>query len=392
MNFNKQMTPIHNDKQGTSFADLLERYEPEPLKQGQYVQGSILQIKDNVILVDVGAKRTAVVPPQDIIRLNEEDLEKLSVGDEVTLYVLRTPKGGEDLLTSLNKGLEKQDWVRAKVHQENKDLLELKVIGHNKGGLTVSFGHLHGFVPTSHIPELKHVRSQRKLTSLKAKRIDTLLSVKVIEADRKRRRLVFSATEALSEIRKLRLLELLLHEGQSMTGRITNLVKFGAFVDLGGIEGLIHISEIDWQHVKNPAEFLTPGEEVEVLIQSVNVEKERIQLSRKALLPSPWEQFAETHANGSLIDGIVTNVTNFGAFVLVAKGIEGLIHISEMRGTQNQTPQDVLSPGDTVLTRILNIDVERQRLSLSQRRISTNEETEWLWQRQNPTLGFDEEE
>lgn len=382
----------NNHDQNASFAELLTKYEPEPVERGQYVKGEILQIEENIIFADVDAKRTAVIPPQDLELLEEDDLAQLSVGDEVTLYVLRTPEGGEDLLVSLNKGLEQQDWLDAKEYLANEDLLELEVIGHNKGGLMVSFGHLRGFVPTSHVPQLHHIHNQRALTSQKAKLVGEDLPLKVIEVDRRRRRLVLSAKKAQKERRQQRLLELKLKEGETITGLITNLVKFGAFVELDGVEGLIHISEIAWQKDINPNDFLTPGEEVEVLIQSVDVDRERVSLSRKALLPSPWEQFDETHQAGDLMEGVVTNVTDFGAFTLITEGIEGLIHVSEMRGTRGAEPQDVLFPGDTVLVRILSIQPQKERLALSQRRVSQNEEMEWIWQRQQTAAMSAEEE
>ncbi|MEJ2747087.1 MAG: S1 RNA-binding domain-containing protein [Anaerolineae bacterium] len=386
-------THLNNDnKQDVSFAQLLKKYEPEPLHRGQYVQGEILQINEKTILADVDAKRTAVIPPQDIEKIEEEELGQLSVGDEVTLYVLRTPVGGEDLLVSLDKGRKQQDWSDAKACLADEKLLELEVIGHNKGGLMVMFGHLHGFVPTSHVPQLQHVYDKRQLASQKAKLVGTELPLKVIEVDRQNRRLVLSAKKAQKELRRQRLLELKLMEGQTITGRVTGLVKFGAFVDLDGIEGLIHISEIAWQKVEKPAEFLALGEEVDVLIKSVNVQQERISLSRKALLPSPWEQFAETHAPGDLVEAVVTNVVDFGAFALVANGIEGLIHISEMHGTRHAAPQEVLFAGDTILVRILKIQPQQERLALSQRRVSRNEEMEWTWQRQSAAALLNDEE
>jgi small subunit ribosomal protein S1 len=399
----KDKSAVHNQKQESarsddthqdiSFAELLKNYEPEPIYRGQYVKGEILQIEDNIILANVDAKRTAVVPPQDIEQIEEDHLAGLSVGDEVTLYVIRTPEGGEDLLVSLNKGLEQQDWMEAEEYLANKELLELEVIGHNKGGLLVEFGHLRGFVPTSHVPQLQSVYDQSKLSSQKNKLVGENLPLKVIEVDPQRKRLVLSAKKAQKEVRQQRLLALKLKEGETITGRVTSLVKFGAFVDLDGIEGLIHISEIAWQNVEKPADYLTPGEEVDVLIRSVDVEQERVSLSRKALLPSPWELLDQTHAPGDLVEGIVTNVTDFGAFMLITDGIEGLVHVSEMRGARGTAPQDILVPGDTVLVRILNIQPEKQRLALSQRRVSQNEEMEWIWQRQQTeVLPGDEEE
>lgn len=391
-NQEKEQPLINDTAQDISFAELLEEYEPEPVYRGQYVKGEILQIEENIILANVDAKRTAVIPPQDIEQIEESYLAELSVGDEVTLYVIRTPEGGEDLLVSLNKGLEQQDWIEAKEYLANEDLLELEVIGHNKGGLLVAFGHLRGFVPTSHVPQLQRVYNQRKLSSQKTKLIGEELPLKVIEVDPQRKRLVLSAKKAQKEVRQQRLLELKLQEGETITGQVTNLVKFGAFVDLDGVEGLIHISEIAWENVAKPGDFLSPGQEVEVLVRSVDVEKERVSLSRKALLPSPWELFDQTHAAGDLVEGVVTNVTDFGAFLLITEGIEGLVHVSEMHGGRSTAPQDVLLLGDTVLVRILRIQPEKQRLALSQRRVSQNEEMEWVWQRQQAAVQPGDEE
>ncbi|MFL7839720.1 MAG: S1 RNA-binding domain-containing protein, partial [Candidatus Promineifilaceae bacterium] len=167
---------------------------------------------------------------------------------------------------------------------------------------------------------------------------------------------------------------------------------FGAFIDLKGVEGLIHISEIAWEKVDDPVEYLKPGDEVEVEIMSVDIDRVRISLSRKALMPSPWELFEQRHNIDDLLEGVVTSVADFGAFVLVEDGIEGLVHVSEMNGTQEFSPQDILSSGDTVLVRILNIQPDQERLSLSQRRVSNDEEVQWIWQRQQDTTALVEDE
>jgi small subunit ribosomal protein S1 len=377
-----------------SFAELLDQYEPETLTQGQFIQGRLLQINRNVILADVDAKRTAVVPPTDLADLEEEELAELDVGDEVTLYVIRTPRGDEDLLVSLARGLEQKDWATAKEHLESEEPLELAVVGYNKGGLMVDFGHLQGFVPASHVPQLQNIHDHRALISRKGEMVGEKLLLKVIEVDRQRRRLILSAKKAQKEVRQQRLLELKLMEGETIQGRITNLVGFGAFVDLDGIEGLVHVSEIAWQHVDNPADFLALGEEIEVLIQSVETDRERVSLSRKALLPSPWAEFDRKHNEGDLVEGVVTSVVDFGAFALVSDDIEGLIHVSEMYGAHDFSPQDLLSPGDTVLARIIDIQPDRQRLGLSQRRVTEEEELQWIWRRQQTTQAavIDEEE
>jgi small subunit ribosomal protein S1 len=363
------------------FEKMLETHTPKPLHRGQTVEGEIIKLENNLAIVDVGAKRDAIVPPEEMDEVDEGFLESLDEGDNVYVYVIRTPLGDEELLVSLEKGLRQQDWERATEYLESQEVLDLRVIGKNKGGLLVEFGRLQGFVPNSHVPRLQRLRNQGALAGHKAEIVGEALLLKVIEVDRKRRRLVLSAKRAQKEVRQQRLEELKQQEGETITGRITNLVNFGAFVDLGGVEGLIHISEIAWQQVDKPADWLTPGEEVEVAILSVDIEKERISLSRKELLPNPWDTFDQAHEEGDLVEGVVTNVVDFGAFLMVEEGIEGLLHVSEMRGTQDFAPQDVLYPDDHVLVRILQIDPDRQRLSLSQRRVRQHEEIEWIRQR-----------
>lgn len=384
----------NNNQQEPSFEELLNDYTPEPLRRGQFVQGEILQIKDNVILADVDAKRTAIVPPQDLAQIEEALLQQLAVGDEVMLYVISTPSGDDDLLVSLNKGLEQQDWLAASEYLESEELLELEVIGHNKGGLMVAFGQLRGFVPASHVPQLRFLHNADRMISEKAKMVGQELPLKVIDVNPQRRRLVLSARKAQKELRRERLVELKAIEGDTITGRISNLVKFGAFVDLEGIEGLIHISEIAWHKVENPGDILRRGEMVEVMIQSVDIERERVSLSRRALLPSPWQLFAQTHEIGQLAEGVVASVVDFGAFVLIEDGIEGLLHVSEMRGTKDFAPQDVLVPGDLVLVRIVDIQPDLQRLALSQKRVGQTEEMEWTFRKEQQQLEAhrDEEE
>lgn len=365
-----------------SFADLLAEYEPQPLHRGQFISGEVIQIEHNVILADVDAKRTAVVPPQDLADVEEEILEQLSVGDEVPLYVLRTPRGDEDLLVSLYRGLEQEDWLLAKTHLNNEQPLKLKITGYNKGGLLAEFGSLKGFIPASHVPQLQGINNKKAILSRKVEFVGQELLLNVIEVDRQRSRLILSARKAQEERRQARLQELKQREGKSITGHITSLVSFGAFVDLNGLDGLIHISEIDWQNVDDPADCFSLGEEVKVRILSVDIDRGRVSLSRKVLLPSPWEAFAANQVPGNLVEGVVTSVTDFGAFVRVAEGVEGLLHASEMHGSKDFAPEDLLYPGDTVLVRILDIQPERQRLSLSQRQVSQKEELEWMQHKQ----------
>lgn len=368
-----------------SFQELLEDYAPVSVQKGQFIPGTVLKIDGSVLLADVAAKRTAVVPPQDLARLTEDDLNKISVGDEVMLYVIRTPVDDQELLVSIEKGLQHQDWLEAQDCLESSELLNLEVVGHNKGGLLVAFGRLRGFIPNSHVPALQRIHDAQALTSHKSRLVGQELPLKVIEVDRDRRRLVLSARAASDAVRSQRLAEMQEHEGKTLEGTVTGIVKFGAFVDLGGVEGLVHISEIAWQQVDRVSDFLTIGDTLEVKILAVDIEKGRISLSRKALLPSPWEEFATAHAVGDLLEAVVTSVVDFGAFAQVADGIEGLIHVSEMHGGRNNDPHDILHTGDTVLVRIISLEPDAQRLGLSQRRVSRDQELEYVWQKQAET-------
>ena len=368
------------------FADLLDSYEPIRPRQGQYLTGKIVSIDTNMILADVGAKRTAIVPPQDIANVDNRHLEELAAGDEIVLYVTQTPRGEEDLEVSFDRGLQYQDWIAAKALLESKAPVELLICGHNGGGLIVQFNSLRGFIPNSHLPNVQNLNDKQQRSQVKAQFVGSMLSVKAIEVDSSRRRLVFSAKHLKDERRKQRLLALKELEGEIIVGKISKLVDYGAFVSLDGAEGLLHISEIAWHSVKKPADVLAVGESLELLILSVDLERHRISLSRKALISNPFEQVAAQYQLGDLVEATITNVVDFGAFATILPGAEGLIHISEMYVERNAHPQEAIAPGDKVLTRIVRLQPERERIGLSQRQVSEQEEIEWIWQQQQIQL------
>jgi small subunit ribosomal protein S1 len=373
------MTKTNNNGDGLgAFANLLDEYEQLVPKRGQFLKGEVLRIEDDVLYVDVGAKRDAIVPYRDLDRFEDiEYIEGISRGDEIPVYVTRTPVGDEELLVSLKKGLEHNDWIRAEEVYEAETIEELTVVGHNKGGILVSFGHLEGFVPNSHIPSLRHAGyDKQKLAQKKAKMIGEKMAVKIIEVDLKRKRLVMSGKAAEKEARLEQLQSL--EEGQIVTGRVDNLVNYGAFIDLGQITGLLHISEIAWQQINHPADVLNAGDEIDVRIEQIDIERERIGLSRKVLLPSPWHEFSEKHQVGDLIEGQITGLVDFGAFVTLPSNIEGLVHVSEINLPVDASPTEVLQIGERVLVRIINIEPEEERIGLSLRRVSAAEEIDWL--------------
>lgn len=360
----------HNSNGRPSFTQLLEQYTfPQP-QRGDILHGEILRIETDALYVDVGAKRDAVVPYEEVEQLHETTLDSLSVGDEVPVYVTRTPIGNEPLIVSLERGLQEQDWERAALLQAKGETLELKIVNHNKGGLVLEFGRIQGFVPNSHSPDLKRMHDPDKRMQYKMSHIGTTLPVKIIEVDSQQDRLVLSATAAQREQRHQKLQALT--EGDVVTGTVESLKPYGAFVHIGdGLTGLLHISRIAWEHIEHPADVLAIGDEVEVVLGDIDIKRERISLNRKVLLPGPWEQFAAAHKEGDLLTGEVTAVVDFGAFVRFPTGIEGLLHVNEIDLPYGSSLADMLEPGETVFVRILSIEPARQRLGLSMRHISS---------------------
>lgn len=269
----------------------------------------------------------------------------------------------------LNEADLERAWQLAQASFENGEVLELEVIGYNRGGLLVQVNGLRGFVPASQLVDSpNHLESEERNAEL-ASRVGRVLPLKIIDLDRARNRLVLSEREARSnEEREARLLAQLC-AGDIRRGRVTNLCSFGAFVDLGGVEGLIHISEMSWGRVGHPSDVLRTGDEVEVYVINVNREEKKIGLSLKRLQPDPWTTVHERYQVGQLVKGVVTNVVSFGAFARLEDGLEGLIHISELAEGNFLHPRNVIKEGDVVTARILDIDGANHRLRLSLRRV-----------------------
>jgi small subunit ribosomal protein S1 len=386
---NPPLSPtLLSDKQNSAeqFATLLNAHEPELLKRGEIVDGEVLVLSDNLVILDVGAKRDAIVPPQEMADVEEAFLNDLTTGDVVPVYVIHTPVNDDELLVSLEKGQLEQDWQRAERCFNDKEMMDLNIVGHNKGGILVQFGRLEGFVPNSHIPALKNIYDHREHTRKKAELVGSMLPIQIIELDRERKRMIMSAAKAHEErqIEQLKALEV----DQVIMGRVINLVKYGAFINIGALTGLLRISEIGWQHLEQPSDALTVGEEIEVAVLEVDVKRKRVSLSRKALLPDPWEQFAQDYTVGDLIEGVVTSVVDFGAFVRcnADSDIEGLIHISEMPPIPSGNPDDLLQAREQVLARIVSIQTEKKRVGLSMRRVSATEEISWLTERRREAI------
>ena len=376
--------PTAHNQPPHPFNELLDSYEYAPPQQGQILEGQILFIYPDAVYVDVGAKRDAIVPHDEMVKLGESLLAGLSAGDQVPVYVTHTPVGNQELIVSIDKGLQKYDWLRAKEAYASGEILNLTVIGVNKGGLLVELGRLEGFVPNSHVPELRRIRDPRQQQVQKARLLDTQLKLKIIDLDESLQRLVMSAVAAQTEERQALLNTL--KPGQQVTGRVTAVTSFGAFVDLGGIDGLIHISRLAHHHVQHPSEVLSVGDEVTVLVEKVDVARERISLNRQAVLLSPWEALPKKHKSGDLVEGRVTNLADFGVFVRIDSGVVGLVHISEITLPPNSSLKDMFQAGETILVRIIDMVPEDQRLSLSRRRVTVDEELAWMAARATTTV------
>ena len=384
---------IKHDDEDTqeSFSQLLNEFDYQRPKRGQVLEGEIMVIEQDGILLDVGMKRDAVVPARELSQTDDDLLKRLHVGDRIPVYVTQPGRGNEELLVSLQRAIEGQNWEQAQEDMDKEALLELKVTGQNRGGLLVKYNQIEGFVPNSHIPGLQRDMDHTQMHNLKDEWIGKQMAVKTIEVDQQRRKLVFSALYAQEEKRQKRLLELKLQQGQHITGEVVNVVDFGVFVDLGGVDGLVHVSELDWGRVENPEELFKPGDEIEVEILDVDVERERITLSRKNLLPNPWKELEEHYDIGEVIQCEIVQIMDFGAFVQLPEGVQGLIPKNELGYAHTDIPQEAVKSGDKVIARVLSIQPDEGRMALSMRQVPREKQIDWLLSDESG-LTLDEEE
>lgn len=347
------------------FQALLEASQGyEQPQRGEIRNAEILQIDEREIIVDLGAKYDGIVPIADLERLDPEVRARLKVGDNVPVYVLnRDPN--DNLTVSINMGMQQYDWEKARELLKTEDVVTVEVKGHNRGGILVQWNRLEGFIPSSHLISTTSSGSRDTWDDL----IGDKLTVKVIEVDQSRRRLIFSEREAQREQRALHKARLLaeLKEGDVVQGKVTGLRDFGAFVNLGGADGLIHVSELAWHRVDHPRDVLRVGEEIEVYVLSLDRDTNRIALSRKRLLPDPWESAGEKYHEGQLVEGTVTNVVDFGAFVALDDGLEGLLHLSEMGNGSLKEPHSYVKKGDRLSLRISHLEPDKRRVGFTQR-------------------------
>ncbi|HID63229.1 MAG TPA: S1 RNA-binding domain-containing protein, partial [Anaerolineae bacterium] len=328
------------------------------LREGEYAR-AISPLDEGEVLRRLGAE---LLRPEDQVLSLQEKSDPEAPEDSESLYVSE-----EDPL--------ERDWRWIQESLANGEAIDGKVTGYNRGGLLVELNNLQGFVPISHLADFpRRVDAEERKAEL-ASRIGEKLSLRVIEVDRGKDRLILSERQLAPTGRSADEVWDRICEGDVCQGRVTNLCSFGAFVDLGGVEGLIHISEMSWGRVAHPRDVLRSGEEVEVYVLGVDRERQRIALSLKRLQPDPWSLVEERYKVGQLIEGTITNVVSFGAFARIEEGLEGLIHISELAEGDFLHPRNVVKEGDRVTVRILDIDSTRHRLRLSLRRAWTANES-----------------
>ena len=362
------------------FAALLEASfaEDEQAERGDLVTGVVLAVDNYGLIVDVGLKRDGIVPRRDLERMGVE-ASNYNVGDELDVMIVRMEDEDGNLVVSVAQAQQTEDWKNAEELMNNDGVWEGIVTDANRGGLIVPFGNLRGFVPASHVLDLPRGLNEDERKARMSRLVGQKISLKVIEVNRKRRRLVFSQRDAQRDNREARKEALLdtLKEGETRKGVVSGLRDFGAFVDLGGADGLIHISELAWHRVNHPRELLKVGDEVEVYILRLDSEGKRIGLSLKRLQPNPWSQVDDLYHVGQLVGGTVSRVAQFGAFVSLDPGIEALLHTSQISDPAPEDPTLVLREGQQLLMRVISIESEKQRLGLSLKEVSADEKARW---------------
>ena len=326
---------------------------------GDIVEGIIVKVDRDEVLLDIGYKTEGVIPSRELsIKHDVDPNEVVKVGDQVEALVLQKEDKEGRLILSKKRAQYERAWGTIEKIKEEDGVVDGTVIEVVKGGLILDIG-LRGFLPAS-LVEMRRVRDLQPYVGQK-------LEAKIIELDKNRNNVVLSRRAWLeqtqSEVRQNFLTTL--QKGQVRSGVVSSIVNFGAFVDLGGVDGLVHVSELSWKHIDHPSEVVEVGQEVTVEVLDVDMDRERVSLSLKATQEDPWQQFARTHQIGQVVPGKVTKLVPFGAFVRVDEGIEGLVHISELAERHVEIPEQVVQVGDDIFVKVIDIDLERRRISLS---------------------------
>ncbi len=344
-------------------------YEFRAPQFGDVIDGTITRKDREELLVDIGSKSEGVISSRDFSTLSDEEFDELTVGDKVLVFVTQPESQDGIIGLSIDRARQEKSWRNLQERHDANDVIEAEVVNYNKGGLLVNLDGVRGFVPASQVTEITTGDEQQKQAEM-ARLIGRTLQLKIIEINRNRNRLILSERQALQERRdemKEKLIEELT-EGEVRRGRVSSICDFGAFVDVGGADGLVHLSELSWSRVKHPSEVLSIGDEIDVYVLGINAEERKIALSIKRTQPEPWSWVATKYEVNQLVLGTVTQLANFGAFARIEDGIEGLVHVSELSEARVEHPRQLVHEGQELILRIIRIDPQRRRMGLSLRR------------------------
>ncbi len=382
------MAPEEDAPQGEA-VDMETLLEQEGLglasipQKGEIRKGEITAIMPHEILIDVQSKADGVIAGYELDQIDKETLQRFEVGEEISVYVVEPEDPNGNVVLSYTRAQEEKDWQRVEEMLESGGTVETVVEGFNKGGLLVPVGELRGFVPGSLVSVFREQEGETPEERWE-ETVGEPITLKVIEVDRSRQRLILSERDAIGETREAIKEQLIedLEVGDRVTGYVSSLADFGAFVNIQGVDGLVHLSELSWEHVDHPRDVVRVGQEVKVEVISLDEEKRRIGLSLRRLEDDPWQDKIQDLEEGQLVQGTVTNLTDFGAFARINDTeLEGLIHISELSVQRVGHPSEVVSVGDELTLRVINLDVDRRRIGLSLEKVDSDEYASFDYQK-----------
>jgi small subunit ribosomal protein S1 len=359
---------------------LLDEMEFKPLRRGERVEGAVMRANAEGIYLNIGQKEEGFIPPNEMRTIAHDELEQINDGDALIAFVVR-PDSQDGPILSIDRARGEEGWRELQRYMDADETIEGVIVGFNRGGCILEVEDVQGFVPMSQLVTISHdqLTPQDELSQGSAadgsndvqldgrEFIGASLTVKVLEVNRSRNRAIFSERSALKEQREAQKAALIedLHEGEIRKGRVTGISNFGAFVDMGGADGLIHISELSWGMVSSPEEIVSVGQELDVYVLRVDRDTMKIALSLRRLQPEPWDTIYDRYQVGDVVSATVTKLADFGAFARLEDSIEGLIHVTELTGAVITHPREVVSEGAEVKVRILRIEADRKRLGLS---------------------------
>ena len=368
------MPPTTQDDSPLDMQQLLDEMEFKSLRRGEIVEGTVMRADPEGIYLDIGHKEEGFIPPNEMRTLESGQLEAINEGDPLIAFVIR-PDSQDGPILSIDKAKGEEGWRDIQKYMEADETVEGKIIGFNRGGCILEVANVQGFVPMSQLVTISHDNFNQSSedagdtedSSAGSEFVGSPLTVKVLEVNRSRNRAIFSERSAMREQREAQKAALIeeLHEGEIRKGRVTGISNFGAFVDLGGADGLIHISELSWGMVNSPEEIVNVGQELDVYVLRVDRDTMKIALSLRRMQPEPWDTIYDRYQVGDVVSATVTKLADFGAFARLEDSIEGLIHVTELTNAVVTHPREVVSEGDAIKVKILRIEMERKRLGLS---------------------------